>query len=205
LLDRLDLMVLSLQVPLVSDEVAARYPIPLSNAFVILPALVRLRSRGAFRLRTAEASGPLEIQPNFLAEQADVDALAAGVELGLAIALQPAYRDLIKGWVAPPRRMSRDETVAFIRRACSTYNHPVGTCAMGSGREEVVDAELRDCGVIGLRVADASVTPTIPSANTQAPAVMIREFASRLLVARCSAAESAPSESFISHDTAQIH
>ena len=78
--------------------------------------------------------------------------------------------------------MSREETVAFVRRACSTYIHPVGTCAMGSGQEAVVDAELRVRGVEGLRIADASVMPTIPSANTNAPSVMIGEFASRLLV-----------------------
>jgi choline dehydrogenase len=73
--------------------------------------------------------------------------------------------------------------VAFIRRACSTYNHPVGTCAMGSGTDAVVDAELRVRGVQGLRIADASVMPTIPSANTNAPSILIGEFASRLLVA----------------------
>jgi choline dehydrogenase len=72
--------------------------------------------------------------------------------------------------------------VAFIRRACSSYFHPVGTCALGSGQEAVVDPRLRVRGVEGLRIADASVMPTIPSANTQAPAVMIGEFASRLLL-----------------------
>jgi len=134
-------------------------------------------------MKTAEYNGPLEIQPNFLSEQADVDALVAGVELGLDIGTQPVYRDLIKRWVAPPTRMSRDDTVAFVRRACSgSYFHPVGTCAMGSDSEAVVDAELRVRGLIGLRIADASVMPTIPSANTLAPAVMIGEFASCLLV-----------------------
>jgi choline dehydrogenase len=181
-LGRPDLMVLPAQVPLVSDEIGAQYPIP-PNAFAIFPCLVRPRSRGYLRLRTAGPNGPLEIQPNFLAEQADVDALATGVELGLDIASQPAYRDLIKRWVAPPRRMSREDTVAFVRRSCSSYFHPVGTCAMGSGREAVVDAKLRVRGALGLRVADASVMPTIPSANTHAPVVMIAEFASRLLVA----------------------
>src|SRR5215467_11919252 len=79
-LDRPDLMVLPVQVPLVSDEIAARYPIP-RNAFVLFPCLVRPRSRGYLRLRTAQPDGRLEIQPNFLAEQADVDALTSGVEL----------------------------------------------------------------------------------------------------------------------------
>ena len=134
-------------------------------------------------MRTAEPNGPLEIQPNFLAEQGDVDALVAGIELGLDIASQPAFRDLIKRWVAPPERMSREDTLAFLRQSCSTYFHPVGTCAMGSGREAVVDAQLRVRGVEGLRIADASVMPTIPSANINAPSIMIGEFASRLLVA----------------------
>src|SRR5262249_49789957 len=106
---RPDLMVMPVQVPLVSDEIAARYAIP-PNAFAIFPCLVRPRSRGYLRLRTAEPDSPLEIQPNFLAEQADVDALVAGVELGLDVASQPAYRDLIKRWVVPPRRMSREAT-----------------------------------------------------------------------------------------------
>ena len=111
-----------------------------------------------------------------------MDALVAGIDLGLDIASEPAFRSLIKSWVAPTRRMSREETAAFVRRACSTYHHPVGTCAMGSGREAVVDAELRVHGIEGLRVADASVMPTIPSANTNAPTVMIGEFASRQLL-----------------------
>jgi choline dehydrogenase len=181
-LDRPDLMVLPVQVPLVSDEVAARYPIP-PNTFAIFPCLVRPRSRGALRLRTAEPDAPPEIQPNFLAEPADVEALAAGVELGLDLASQPAYRDLIERWIVPPRRMSREDTVAFVRRFCMSYLHPVGTCAMGPGREAVVDAELRVHGMDGLRIADASVMPTIPSANTNAPSIMIGEFASRVLVA----------------------
>jgi choline dehydrogenase-like flavoprotein len=181
-LDRPDLMLMPGQVPLVSDEIADRYPIP-ANALAILPCLVRPRSRGSLRLRTAGSDGPLEIQPNFLAEQADAEALASCVELGLDLASQPAYRELIKRCVVPPRRMSREATVAFLRRSCSSYLHPVGTCAMGSGREAVVDAELRVRGALGLRVADASVMPTIPSANTNAPTIMIGEFASRLMVA----------------------
>src|SRR5262244_2245756 len=109
-LDRPDLMLLPVQVPLVSDEIAARYPIP-PSAFVIFPCLVRPRSRGYLRLRTADPNTPPEIQPNFLAEPADVDALAAGVELGLDIASQPAYRDLIKRWIVPPGRMSSEDTM----------------------------------------------------------------------------------------------
>jgi choline dehydrogenase len=90
-----DLEFLPVQVPFTSDEIAARYPLP-PNVFSIVPCLLRVQSRGALRLRTPEPDGPLEIQPNFLAEPADVDALVAGVELGLDLASQPAYRDLIR-------------------------------------------------------------------------------------------------------------
>src|SRR5262249_31598406 len=181
-LGRPDLMVMPGQVPLVSDEIAARYPIP-PNAFVILPCLVPPQSRGYLRLRTADPNGPLEIQRNFLAEQADVEALATCVELGLDLGAQPAYHDLIKRWAVPPRPMDRQATVAFIRRSCSSYLHPVGTCAMGADREAAVDAGRLVRGGRVPRVADASVMPTIPSANTNAPSIMIGEFASRLLVA----------------------
>jgi choline dehydrogenase len=190
-----DLKFVSLAIPLVSAEIAAQYPIP-PNAFSIIPGLVRPQSRGYLRMKTAEHNGPLEIQPNFLKEQADVDALVTGIELGLDIASQPAFQNLIKRWVAPPTRMSRGETVAFLRRACSTYFHPVGTCAMGSGSNAFVDAELRVRGVEHLRIADASVMPTITSANTNAPTVMIGEFASQKLLAVTYGAESTRSEIF---------
>src|SRR5262249_40429757 len=112
---------------------------------------------------------------------ADVDALVTGYELGLEIASQPAYRDLVGRWIAPAKRLSRSEAVSFVRRASSTYHHPVGTCAMGTGPEAVVDAELRVRGIQGLRIADASVMPTVPSAGTNASSVMIGEYASRLV------------------------
>ena len=179
-LARPDLMVLAAQVPLVSDEIATRYVIP-PNTFALFPCLVQPLSRGYLRIRSAEPNGALEIQPNFLAEQADVDALASGVELGLDLASQPAYLHLIKRWIVPAKRMSRKHTVEFARQTCLSYLHPVGTCAMGQDREAVVDAELRVRGVDGLRIADASVMPTIPAANTNAPSIMIGEFASKLL------------------------
>lgn len=190
-----DLKFVSVAIPLVSAEIAAQYPIP-PNAFSINPGLMILQSRGYVRMKTAEYNGPLEVQANFLKEQADVDALVAGIELGLDIASQPAFQNLIKRWVAPAKRMSREETVAFLRRACSTYFHPVGTCAMGSGKDAVVDAELRVRGVERLRIADASIMPTITSANTNAPTVMIGEFASQQLLADGYAAESAGNKVF---------
>jgi choline dehydrogenase len=188
-----DLMLLPVQGPFLSDEIRARYPIP-EDAFSILLGLVRPRSRGFLRMKTSRHDGPLEIQPNFLAEQADVDALVVGIELGLELASKPAFRDLIERRVAPVRgpSLSREEALMFLRRACTSYFHPVGTCAMGSGREAVVDAELRVYGVDGLRIADASIMPTITSANSNAPCVMIGEFAARRIVSGSSAKTTGP-------------
>jgi choline dehydrogenase len=183
-LDVPDLMILSAQLPFVTDAIRARYPIP-EEAFSIVLGLVRPQSRGFLRMRSARHDGPLEIQSNFLAEQADVDALVCAIGLGLDLSSRPAFRKLIERRVAPVRglSLSRDEAVTFLRRSCSSYFHPVGTCAMGSDREAVVDAELRVRGVEGLRIADASIMPTITSANTNAPCVMIGEFAARRILA----------------------
>src|SRR4029450_140710 len=87
-------------------------------------------------------------------------AVVAGIELGLDIASQLAFQNLIKRWVAPTKRMNREETLAFLRRACSTYFHPVGTCAMGTDNDAVVDAELRVGGAEHPRIPDAAVMAT---------------------------------------------
>lgn len=181
-----DLMLVAIQIPYLTPELAERYPVP-PNSFCIAPGLMRVQSRGYLRMKTNRFDGPLEIQPNFLAEQADLDALLKGVELGFAIASQPAFRQLIETWVVPPHRLSRTESIAFIRQSCSTYFHPVGTCAMGSEPQAVVDSELRVHGISGLRIADASIMPKITSANPHAPTVMIAEFASRLIVQQAGA------------------
>ncbi len=173
-------MFVPVQIPYLTPEVAADYRFS-GPAFCIAPGLMRVQSRGYVRMKTNQPDGPLEIQPNLLSESADVEALATAVELGLDIASQPAYRDLIKRWVAPPTTISREAARAFVRRSCSAYFHAVGTCAMGSGKHAVVDAQLRVRGLDGLRIADASIMPTITSANTHAPTVMIAEAASRLI------------------------
>jgi choline dehydrogenase-like flavoprotein len=156
------------------------------NAFAMVPGLVGVASRGHLRLLNAAHDGPLEVQPNFLAEQADIDALLLGVELGFEIASQPALREIIKAPLSPVRRQSRAEAEAFLRRSCLSYFHPVGTCAMGRGTDAVVGADLRVHGIEGLRVADASIMPRITSAHTHAPTIMIGEFAAQAIIAGAS-------------------
>ncbi len=127
-----NLMFVSLQVSYLTPELGSRLTLP-ENAFCIAPGLVRSDSRGYVRMLTNRHDGPLEIHANLLAEQSDIDALIIAVELGLDLASRPAFQRHIKRWLVPAARMSRAETIKFIRQSCSTYFHPVGSCAMGGG------------------------------------------------------------------------
>jgi choline dehydrogenase-like flavoprotein len=95
---------------------------------------------------------------------------------------QAAFAPFRGAPVFPERRIATDAEYAdFIRRKAETIYHPVGTCRMGSDDRAVVDSELRVRGVDGLRVVDASVMPSLPSGNTNAPTIMIAERASALI------------------------
>jgi choline dehydrogenase len=180
---RPDLMLVPIQVGIASDEIREKHPIP-PDAFSVFVTLVDVQSKGFLKMKSAAHDGPLVIQPNLVAELRDLEALAAAVELCLDLAAQSALGKIIKRWVAPPTRPGRNGVIAFIRDACSTYFHPVGTCAMGTGPDAVVDHRLRVYGVEGLRIADASVMPQITTGNTNAPTLMIGEFAAELILGR---------------------
>lgn len=159
-----DLMVLPIQIPFVSPEIAETFAPP-PNSFCIIPTLVRPESRGYLRMRTADRYGDVEIQPNFLAERADVEALLTGIELGLDIAAQPAYRELIRSWVAPRRRMNREQAKRFLASSCMTYFHPVGTCAMGPGPDATSRPSRRPCMSMSVIVSCGSPAAWVPSTS----------------------------------------
>ena len=79
-------------------------------------------------------------------------------------------------------RTTDDEILDWVRKAAETSYHPVGTCKMGSDPMAVVDAQLRVHGIAGLRVADASIMPTLTSGNTNAPSIMIGEKAADMVL-----------------------
>jgi len=162
-------------------EVIRDYSLP-PDCFAISPGLMRSQSRGRMRLDSAAPGGRIEIQPNFLSETSDLQALVEGLEFCMELAATPAYAALVARPVAPDRRLSKRERELFVRRACDTFFHTCGTCAMGSGEQAVVDPSLRVRGVDGLRIADASVIPIIPSCNTNAPVVMIAERAADFIL-----------------------
>jgi len=146
--------------------------------------LLRPKSRGSVTLASSDPLAAPAIDPNFLAERDDVERLVRGFRIMRRILAQPALANHGARELAASAGAQNDaEIEAFIRSHADTIYHPVGTCRMGSGPLDVVDAELRVHGVQGLRVVDASIMPQVVSGNTNAPTIMIAEKAADLIKA----------------------
>lgn len=142
------------------------------------------RSRGRLRLHSADPAQPIAIHADYLSdpEGHDMKMMIEAARLSREILDQAAFAPHRGAPVFPERRIGTDAEYAdFIRRKAETIYHPVGTCRMGSDDRAVVDSELRVRNVGGLRVVDASVMPSLPSGNTNAPTIMIAERASALI------------------------
>jgi choline dehydrogenase len=150
------------------------------EGFSIRLGLLRPQSRGRIQLTSADLQAPLRIDPAYLSAAADLTTLCAAVEharaLGSAAGLS-AWRK--REIVRMPR--GKRELQAFVARNIGSYWHPVGTCAMGVHAEAVVDPSLCVYGTTNLRVADASIMPTIPSGNINAPTIVIAERAAQMI------------------------
>ena len=141
------------------------------HGLTIGPTLLRPTSRGCVTLRNALPYAKPRIVHNYLATEEDRHCLVEGVRVALDVAAQEPLRAMIRDESAAPASTSEAHVMELIRQRTQTIFHPVGTCAMGT----VLDSSLRVLGVAGLRVVDASVMPTIPSGNTNAPTIMIAE------------------------------
>ncbi|WP_431270567.1 GMC oxidoreductase [Dankookia sp. P2] len=116
------------------------------------------------------------IHANYLATETDRRCMVEGIKLGRRLAQARAFAGIVEEEVVPGAAAASDEEIlGFIRRTGNTIYHPSGTCRMGGDPASVVDPELRVRGIEGLRVADASVMPTVVSGNTNAPSIMIGE------------------------------
>jgi choline dehydrogenase len=157
------------------------YSVP-AGAWTIALGLMRPASRGSVRLRSTSLGDKPLIDPAYLTEDADVEAMIRGTKLARKLAGAAAFDPWRGPEVLPGEAVQSDAEIEdFVRHAAGTYYHPVGTCRMGAGPDAVVDPALRVRGVNGLRVADASVMPAIVSANTNTAAMIIGERAADLV------------------------
>lgn len=155
------------------------------DGFTLMAGLVTPYSRGTLTLSGPDLDDPPLIDLAALADERDVASLAASVRQCRRIGGQPA---LAGEWgateVYPGPDVPDDGIEDWVRRTAITYHHQVGTCRMGSDADAVVDPLLRVRGLEGLSVIDASVIPTVPTGNTNAPAAMIGELGARFLLGR---------------------
>jgi choline dehydrogenase len=175
---------------------------PTDRGMSVLVTLVDVQSRGRISLRSADPRHKPLIDPGYLAEPADLAALVRAVAMVREIAAVKPMRKMWAAEQAPGADLRTDAQIRdFVRRDVTTIYHPVGTCAM-SGQSQldasrmmgVVDTELRVRGVEGLRVVDASVMPTVPRGNTNAPTIAIAERAADMISGRAPLASVEPGD-----------
>lgn len=154
------------------------------SGFSASAAQCRPESRGSVALRSADPLAPPRIVSNYLTAPHDVRVLVEGLKMLREIYAQPAFRELTTGEEYLPGNAVRSDSdlERFAREKGGTVFHPVGTCRMGRDAQAVVDPMLRVRGVEGLRVIDASVMPSMTSANTNAAAILIGEKGADLLL-----------------------
>jgi choline dehydrogenase len=165
-----------------NQDAPIRHDVDPRTALTVLTTLIYPRSRGTLRLASADPTAAPLIDPQYLADPADLDTLTEGSEIVRQVMASPAFRGTVKEEIHPGARVQGQELRdQILNRATSVY-HGVGTCRMGVDELAVVTPDLKVRGVEGLRVADASIMPSITGGNTNAPAIMIGEKAAALIL-----------------------
>lgn len=153
------------------------------SAFTMSVCQLRPESRGEIALRSPDPAEHPAIRPNYLATEADRRTIVEGIKIARRIAgMAPLTTKISEEFRPGPEAQDDAALLDWARNGSTTIYHPVGTCKMGTGADAVVDARLRVRGIRGLRVADCSIMPEIVSGNTNAPAIMIGEKASDMIL-----------------------
>lgn len=168
--------------PTPNQDAPIRHDVDPRPAMTILVTMIYPKSRGTIRLASADPTAEPLIDYNYLADQADIDVLMEGSAMTREIMASPLFKGTVTRELHPGAAVHGSELrQALLNRATSVY-HGVGTCRMGVDELAVVGPDLRVRGVEGLRVADASIMPSITGGNTNAPAIMIGEHAAQLIL-----------------------
>ena len=161
------------------------FPYPVGHGFAISPVGLYPSSRGRVTLASPDPFDAPLIDPNLLSAPEDLPPLINGIRLARKVFASAAFEKYRAEETSPgSAAMSDAELAAYVRAEAYTVHHPVSTCRMGSDAGAVVDPELRVIGLENLRVADASVFPSIIGGNTNAAVVMIAEKACDLILGR---------------------
>jgi len=158
---------------------------PKEHSFQASMCQLRQVSLGYLALRSNDPSEHPIMQPNYLDAEEDRRCMREGIKLTREILAQAAFDEFRGAEIQPGPDCQTDEQIdAFVRDKAETCYHPCGTCKMGTGADAVVDPRLRVYGMEGLRVADASIMPSIVSGNLNAPTIMIGEKAADMILGR---------------------
>lgn len=154
--------------------------------------VLRSESTGSIHIKSADPAEPPAIRFNFLSTEHDRTGILAVIRKGRELMATSPLREVTGEEIAPGAKLqSDDELLDWVRNNAETTYHPVGTCRMGSDPLAVVDRELRVHGIERLRVADASIMPTLTSGNTNAPAIMIGEKCAEMVLAQAASRKAA--------------
>lgn len=170
------------QLPVVTPETAARFGAPSADTFTIAPALLQPTSRGSVRLTGSNFQDAVLIDGNYLGTDRDLAATIRAIEAARELGNRRAFDSVREAEIIPGPKATAEEIRELARLASASFGHAVGTCKMGVDKLAVVDPELRVHGLLGLRVADASVMPRIITGPTNAPTHMIAGRASKLIL-----------------------
>jgi choline dehydrogenase len=174
-----------LQILVANEDYHLEWQDPAPNSFTFGVSHMRARSRGTVRLRSADPAAQPVIDPCYLSEPYDLDQLIAGIEMVEHVVATNAFDEWGGGsQTTALLQLGRAALEDAVRESIGSYFHLAGTCRMGSDAAAVVDPALRVMGVEGLRVADASVMPTLVTSNSNAATVMIGEKAADLVRGR---------------------
>jgi choline dehydrogenase len=154
--------------------------------------VLRPESTGSVHVTSNDPANPPAIRFNFLSTEQDRAGLLAAIRKGRELMATSPLKEITGEEIAPGAQVQTDDEILdWVKRTAETTYHPVGTCKMGSDAMAVVDSELKVHGIAGLRVADASIMPTLTSGNTNAPSIMIGEKCAGMVLAAASARKQA--------------